>query len=157
MAENVTEMRVEGTMIVDAGTERNRARMPQTGVYGLVTALLVALLIGGVVVRDQRATHPATPAISRVVTSEQTRFLENNTTNLPNAVTADIRPVVTSAQQKYLDVNTTWMPDSAATDVALSAMTSSQQRFLEVNTVMLPAVPSYPYAEDLTPLPGHRR
>ncbi len=156
MAENGAGMRVEGTMVIGAETTRNKTNMPQTGRYGLVAALLVALLIAGVAAHDRRASHPAAPAITRAVTSEQARFLENNTTNLPNAVTADSRPVVTSEQQKFLDVNGAWLPAVAA-DVAPLAMTSSQRRFLEVNTVMMPETPSYPYAEDLTPLPGHRR
>ncbi len=157
MAENMTGIRTEGTMVIAAETERNKTNMPQTGRYGLVAALLVALLIVGAAAHDRRASHPAAPAISRVVTSHQARFLENNTTNLPNAITADSRPVVASEQQKFFDVNGAWL-SAVAADVAPSAMSSSQRRLLEVNTTMMPGEgPSYPYAEELTPLPGHRR
>src|SRR5262249_39470922 len=63
------------------------------------------------------------------------KFLENNTTNLPNAVTADIRPVVTGAEQRFLDLNTVWLPGVAD---ATAPITSSEQRYLDVNTAWLP-------------------
>jgi hypothetical protein len=156
MATNMTGMRVEETTVAGAAARPGGANGRVIGVSGLMAAILIALLIAGVAAHDRRASHPAGPAIPRAATSQQTRFLENNTTNLPNAVTADPRPIVTSARQKFLDVNTTWLPgvNSAA---APSVMSSSQRRLLEVNTVMLPEGPSSPYAEDLTPLPGHRR
>jgi hypothetical protein len=83
------------------------------------------------------------------------KFIENNTTNLPNAVTADIRPVVTSEEQRFLDVNTTWLP--GVTNAA-PAMTSGEQRFLDVNTTWLPqSAPVAAYMEDVTPLVGQNR
>jgi hypothetical protein len=99
-------------------------------VYGLIAAALVALLIVGVAMHDRQASPPAAPAIPRTVTIQQAHFLENNTTNLPNAVAPDVRPAV---------------------------MSSAQQRFLEANTVTLPAGPSSPYAEGATPTLGHPR
>ncbi len=45
-----------------------------------------------------------------VVSQTQWRFVENNTMNLPDAVTAESRPIVTSQQQKFLDVNTVMLP-----------------------------------------------
>jgi hypothetical protein len=156
MATNMTGMRVEGTTVVGTGAKRSQGRVPRIGAVGVIAATLALLLVGSVVLHDRATSHAAVSAIPRAVTSQQARFLENNTTNLPNAVTADPRPIVTSARQKFLDVNTTWLPgvNSAA---APSVMSSSQRRLLEVNTVMLPEGPSSPYAEDLTPLPGHRR
>ncbi len=157
MAANMTGMRAEGTTVAGAAAKRGGAHGRGIGVLGLVTAIAIALLIAGVAAHDRRASHPAAPAIPHAATSQQARFLENNTTNLPNAVTADSRPIVTSVQQKYLDVNTSWLPGAVAAELAPSVMSSSRRRFLEVNTVMLPEGPSYPYAEDLTPLPGRRR
>ena len=45
-----------------------------------------------------------------VVTQTRQQFVDNNTTNLPNAVAAETRPVVTSAQQRFLDENMAWLP-----------------------------------------------
>ena len=128
MAANMTGMRVEGTMVVGTGAKRSQGRMPRIGVAGVIAATLALLLVGSVVLHNRATSHAAVSAIPRAVTSQQARFLENNTTNLPNAIAAESAP----------------------------AVTSSQQRFWEVNT-MLAEGPSYPYAEDLTPLPGHPR
>lgn len=154
MAENVAEMRAEGTMVAGTEERRGQGRGQRFGVYGLIAAVIVATVIGGAAVHNRGGSHPATPAISRI-TSAEMKFLENNTTNLPNAITAEVRPVVTSGQQRYFDVNTAWLPTT--TDAASSAMTIGQRRFLEVNTVMLPAGPSYSYTEDVTPPLGHPR
>src|SRR5947209_8343186 len=87
MAENMTGMLVEGTMVVGTEKRFGKGRGQRFGMYGLAAAILVAMLIAGAALHDRWASHPAAPAISRTVTSQQTRFLENNTTNLPNAVT----------------------------------------------------------------------
>ncbi len=156
MAENVTGLLVEETLVAGVA-EYGRAPRRRIGPYGLAVAILVALLIGGVAMHDRRASNSVAPAIPRTVTIQQARFLENNTTNLPNAVAPDVSPtVVPSVQQRFLDVNTTWLAN-AAPDVALAVVSSSQRRLVEVNTVMLPAGPSSPYAEDLTPTLGHPR
>jgi hypothetical protein len=152
MAEHVAKMLVEGTMVVGTEKRRGQGHGRRNGAYGLIAAVLVAAVIGGSALHDRGASHPAATAIPRTVTRAQVKFLEDNTTNLPNAVSVDVRPIVTSNGQKYLDVNTTWLPNVAASPV----MPSGERRFLEVNTV-LPVGPSYPYAEDVTPLPGHRR
>jgi predicted lipid-binding transport protein (Tim44 family) len=156
MAVNGAGMRVEGTTVASAAAKHGGAYRRRVGIAGLVAAILIAALITGVAMRDRQASHPTATAIPRAVTSQQARFLENNTTNLPNAVAAESAPVVvTSSQQRFLEANTTTLPDAAAVS-ATSPITSSQQRFWEVNT-MLPEGPSYPNAEALTPLPGHPR
>ncbi len=48
--------------------------------------------------------------LPEALTQTQRRFVENNTMNLPDAVTAESRPIVTSQQQKFLDVNTVMLP-----------------------------------------------
>jgi hypothetical protein len=156
MAENVAGMRVEGAKIVDTGAQRRQGHGQHVGAYALLATILAAILIGGTALHERQASHPTARAIPRVTTSAETRFLESNTIDLPNAVTAEVRPVVTSSQQQYLDVNTAWLPTAVA-EAAPATMTSSERRFLEVNTVMLQAGPSAPYAEDVTPLPGQRR
>ncbi len=153
MAEKTTGILVEGTTVAGMGARRSQGRTRRNGAYGLVAAMLVAVVIGGAALHDRGTSHPAAPAIPRTVTGARMKFLENNTTTLPNAVSVDVRPIVTSNEQKYLDVNTTWLPAAAAPPV----MPSSERRFLDVNTVLLPVGPSYPYAEDMTPLPGHPR
>jgi hypothetical protein len=130
MAENMTGMLVESTTAGGVAGTRSRPHRQRIGVYGLIAAALVALLIVGVAMHDRQASPPAAPAIPRTVTIQQAHFLENNTTNLPNAVAPDVRPAV---------------------------MSSAQQRFLEANTVTLPAGPSSPYAEGATPTLGHPR
>jgi len=97
------------------------------------------------------------------ITQTQQRFMENNTTNLPNAATAETLPVDASAQQRFGPAehdqihSALEMANGATAGGAPSGLSSGQLRFLEVNTVMLPAVSSYPYAEDLTPPLGQRR
>ncbi len=158
MAENVAELQVDGTMAGRIGAARNRARMPRIGGIGLGAVALVVLLTAGVVIHNRGASRPSAPIVSRAVTSQQARFLENNTTNLPNAVAPEVRPVnVTSAQRRLLEVNTIMLPNSVAADVASPVVTSAQQRFLDVNTTWLPAGMSAPYMEEVTPLPGHAR
>lgn len=108
MAANMAEMQVEETTVIGAPKRRGRGGEKRLGFYGAIAAALIAVLIVGVTMHDRNTFHPA------VVTRTEQRFLENNTTNLPNAVTAEIYPVVTIEQQKYLDVNTTWLPAGAA-------------------------------------------
>ncbi len=125
MAENIAGMRAEETMVSGVSTTRSRVRMPRIGGYGLVAAALVALLVAGVAMHDRHAPHASVSVVPRA----ESRFIENNTTNLPNAIAPDVRPAV---------------------------IPSSQRRLLEVNT-MLPTGGLYPYAEDVTPLSGHPR
>ena len=54
-------------------------------------------------------------------------------------------------------MNITTLPNAVAANVSSPIITQAQQRFREVNTMLLPEGPFYPYTEDLTPLPGHRR
>ncbi len=97
------------------------------------------------------------------LTQTQQRFMENNTTNLPNAATAETLPVAASAQQRFGPAehdqihSALEIANGVTAGGASSGLSSSQLRFLGVNTVMLPAVSSYPYAEDLTPPLGQRR
>src|SRR5438067_1455693 len=132
MAENVAGMRVEETMVVGTDARRRPGRGRRVGAYALLAAILAAMLIGGAAVHDRQASHPTARAIPRITTSAETRFVESNTIDLPNAVTAEVRPVVTSSRQQYLDVNTAWLPTAAA-ELAPTTMTSSERRFLEVN------------------------
>jgi hypothetical protein len=151
MAANMTGMRVDGT-IGAGGAHRRRV-----GISGLVAAILVAVLMTGVAMHNRQVSHPTAPAIPRAVTSQQTRFLENNTITLPNAVAAESAPVVVSSrQQRFLEMNTTTLPDAVPANETSPIKTQVQQRFWEVNT-MLPEGSSYPYADCLTPLPGHPR
>jgi hypothetical protein len=131
MAENMAATLVESTTVGGVAGKRGRAHRQRIGAYGLIAAMLVALLIAGVAMHDRRASSPAAPAIPRTVTIQQAHFLENNTITLPSAVEVESAPAV---------------------------VTSAQQRFLEANTVTLPAAgPSSPYAEVMTPTLGHPR
>jgi hypothetical protein len=157
MAANMTGMRVEGTTVVGTGAKRSRGRMPRIGAVGLVAATLALLLVGSVTLHNRSTSHAALPAIPRAVTMQRARFLENNTTNLPNAVAAESGAIaVTSNQQRFLEANTTTLPGAVAASMSSPITTQAQQRFWEVNT-MLAEGASSPYAEDLTPLPGHPR
>ncbi|MGI8690209.1 MAG: hypothetical protein ACR2M3_16655 [Thermomicrobiales bacterium] len=157
MAEHIAGMRAEETMVNGVSTARSRVRMPRIGGYGLVAAALIALLVAGMALHDRHAPHASVSVAPNVVTRAETRLIENNTTNLPNAVAPEIQPsVVTREQQRFLEVNTTMFPNAVAADAVSPVMTMSQRRFLEVNT-MLPTGGLYPYAEDMTPLPGHPR
>ncbi len=129
MAEHVAEMQIAETAPSGIGAERKRARLPRISGIGVVAAALVVLLIAGVAIHDRRASHAPASVAPQVMTRAQSRLIENNTTNLPNAVAPDVRPTV---------------------------VTREQQRFLEVNT-MLPTGGMPPYAEDVTPLSGHPR
>lgn len=156
MAENQAGMLIDGTMVVSAETRRGRGRGQRNGVYALVAAVLVAVVIGGAALHDRGASHPAAPAIPRALTpSTETVFLERNTTDLPGAVAAEDGRI-NIAERSLLVVYATQLPN-VAVEKASASMSSSQWRFLEVNTITLPADPSYPYAEDWTPLFGHRR
>ena len=157
MAANMTGMRVEGTMVVGTGARRSQGRMPRIGVVGVIAATLALLLVGGVVLHNRSTSHAAVAAIPRAVAGQQARFLENNTTNLPNAIAAESAPaVVSSSQQRFLEANTTTLPGAVAVSMTSPITTRAQQRFWEVNT-MLAEGASSPYAEDQTPLPGRPR
>jgi hypothetical protein len=153
MAANTVETQVEQAAVI--GTGRQVSSGKRLGGFGAIAAVLITLLLGIVAIYTLRTSHSAAPTIPHVVPSAQTKFVENNTTNLPNAVTAEVRPALTSGEQRALDVNTTWWPTSVD---AVPAMSTSQQRFLEVNTTMMPqAGETYPYAESETPMSGHAR
>ncbi len=159
MAENIAGMRVDEVIAGrGSGAAGNRMRMPRIGGLRLVAATLVVLLTAGVALHHRGASNPSTPVISRAITGQQARFLENNTTNLPNAVAPDVLPaVVTSAQRRLLEVNTTMLPKSVAADVTSPAISMEQRKFLEVNTTSLPVGTSASYMEEVMPLPGHVR
>lgn len=157
MAANVTGMRVEGTTVAGAATKRTGAHWLRIGASGGVAAILVALLIVVAAIHDRQVSHPATATSERtVVTSMETRFVENNTTSLPNATSVERQAVVASGAQQYLAVNTSWLP-ATDTIAASTGASSGQLRFIEANTLFLPAGSPYPYAEDLTPALGQRR
>ncbi|MHB8645982.1 MAG: hypothetical protein ACYDAR_09375 [Thermomicrobiales bacterium] len=106
---------------------------------------------------NRRAPHTAISVAPPVVTSAQRRFLENNTTTLPNAVTVEIQPTVISREQQLsLEANTTTLPSVGAANVTVPVVPREQQRFLEVNTI-LPWAATMPYMEDLTPANGRPR
>jgi hypothetical protein len=145
-------MRIEETAVIGTG---KRASGQRIGVSGVIAAVLLTLLLGGIAMRELRTTHVAVPSGSQVVPSARMKFLENNTTNLPNAVTEEIRPVITAEEQKFLDENTVWLP--SVTDAA-PASTTAQRWFLDVNTTMLPqSAPVSAYMENLTPPTGQNR
>jgi hypothetical protein len=181
MAEQMSGMLVEERLVVGTGAKHGQGRKQGFGAIGVIAAALALVLIGSVALHYRSASHPATPVIAHAVTSQQTRFLENNTTNLPNAVAAESRPAISTGEQRLLAVNTSWLPNVANAAVP---MTSGEQRFLEVNTItlpiagaasvaspvitqeqqrfweantMLPEGPLSPYMEDLTPPPGQPR
>lgn len=163
MAEKMTEMRVERTMAIGAEARRGRERGRRNGMYGLVAAVLIAVVVGGVALHDRGASHPAAPAIPRVTTRAETQFLANNATNPPSAVTTNVGPDVNRAETRFLENNTTNLPN--AVDIVTTspnspsvryleqhdnlpnavmvetrpAISSSQQRSLDVNTTWLPA------------------
>jgi len=156
MAANMTGMRVAGMMVAGTAAKRGGAHGKRIGIAGLLAAILVALLIVGAAMHERGASHPASPATSRTTTtSAETRFLEQNTTTLPDAVATENRPaVVTLEEQRLLDANTTWMPAAA---VATSPVIPIEQRkYLEVNTNLPGAAPAS-YMEQFTPPPGHPR
>ncbi len=157
MAANMTGVLVEESLVVGTGAKHSRGRMPRIGAFGLVAAALALLLVGSVVLHSRSTSHSAVPAIPRAVTSQQARFLENNTTNLPNTVAAESVPVFTSSQQRFLEANTTTLPGAVAVSMTSPITTQAQQRFLEVNTVMPSAGLSSPDAEGVTPTLGHPR
>lgn len=137
MAENRAGMLIDGTMVVGAETRRGRGRGQRNGVYGLVAAALVAVVIGGATLHDRGGSHPAAVAIPRAATGAETLFLERNTTDLPVAVAAEVGPI-NIAEQSLLAKSATRLPN-AAVEKASSPVASSRWRFLEVNTMMLPA------------------
>jgi hypothetical protein len=158
MATNMTGMRVEGTTVVGTGAKRSRGRMPRIGAVGLVAATLALLLVGSVALHNRSTSPSAIPAIPRAVTMQRARFLENNTTNLPNAIAAESAPVVvTSSHQRFLEANTTTLPGAVAVSMTAPITTRAQQRFLEVNTMMPSAGLSSPDAENVPTMGGHPR
>lgn len=111
MAEHIAEMQVAETMVTGAGSRRRWPSMQRLAVSGTIAAVLAVALIAGVAMHNRGASSPSAPVVSRTSTSEQARFLEENTTNLPNPVTPDVRPVViSSAQQRFLEINTITLP-----------------------------------------------
>src|SRR5262245_8464563 len=132
MAENMVETRIEETAVIRPGEGQSRASRQHSGGHGVIAAVLITLLLGGIAVHVLRASHAVAPTISQVIPSTRMQFVENNTTNLPNAVTAVMGQRATSDEQRWLDVNTTWLP--AGMGAAPTVLTSSQRWFLEVNT-----------------------
>ena len=132
MAENMTAIRAAESMVVGTGAQV-RGRMPRTVGYGAAMAVLAVALIGGIALHNRGASHPAVSA-PRGATSAETRFIENNTTNLPSAVSAPVAAPV--SQQRFLESNTTDLPNAVS---GPAIITSNQQRFLESNTTDLPA------------------
>jgi hypothetical protein len=157
MAANTVETQVEGETIAQGTTKAGRAQGRRIGIAGVAAVLLIALALSGGSVLRQRASHSMVPASTDRISSAQMKFLENNTTNMPNTAPVAVQPRATGAQERFLEVNTDWLPTSA-TDNAPAAMTSAQRWFYEVNTTMLPqAVSATPQAESVTPLIGQKR
>lgn len=158
MVQQIAEMPVAETMVTRTRAQRGWNPRQWAAIFGVIEAVVAVALIAGVVIHHHGASRPSAPVVSPTLTSQQARFLENNTTNLPNAVTADSRPVVaTSAQQRFLEVNTTMLPNSIAADGAAPVISAGQQRFLDENTTWLPVGTSPPYMEEVTPTISHPR
>lgn len=147
MVANTVDTKVESTSVAGAAAQTGGAPRRWMGTVGVVV-LLIALALGGGATLRQRASHPAVPASTHKASNAQMRFLENNTTNLPNAVSTDNRPIASSTQQRFIDVNTAWLP--AAANATPEVMTTSQRRFLEVNTTMMPMATSLQTARECT-------
>jgi hypothetical protein len=121
-------MQDEQTTIIGTGAERRR-RTVSWGASLAVAAIVAAALIGGVALHGRGVSEPIIPAIPQAKSQAQTKLLENNTTNLPNAIAQGDLPI-----------------------------SGSQRRLLEVNTTMLAQDdPVYPYAEAVTPHIGRPR
>ncbi len=160
MGENIAGMRVEGTRVAgrEAGHSRSRTPIRWVAISGAVAAMLAVALVAGMVPHQRGASGPSAPVAPRTVTGQQARFEENNTTNLPNAATADIGPIAaTTVQQRFLEVNTTMLPHSVAASVAPPVVTIEQQRFLAVNGTWLPVGTPNSSGEEVTPTIGHPR
>jgi hypothetical protein len=95
-------------------------------------------------------------AIPQAKSQAEMKLLENNTTNLPNAIAQGDLPISGSQPQIPVDVNAARRPSGA--DAASPAQISGQRRLLEMNTTMLAQDdPVYPYAEAVTPHIGRPR
>jgi hypothetical protein len=122
----------------------------------------VFVLFVAAIAMSQAFTHRSPVAITHPgLMAQQSKFLEANTTSLPNAVTPDVAPVVvTLSQARFLEANTMMLPNAVDADIAVPVTPISQRRFLEVNTQLgmdeATAIPAYPYGEALTPVRGSR-
>src|SRR4051794_31160631 len=108
MAANMTGMRTEGTTVAGAAQKRGGVHGRQIGFSGLLAALMVAVLLGGVSMHNRQTAHPAAPTIPRAATGAETR--QFGRTNLPNVAVAETVPVVASERQNFLDVSSAWLP-----------------------------------------------
>jgi hypothetical protein len=158
MAANMTGTRVEESLVIGTGVKRSQGRTPRIGAVGVIAATLALLLVGSVVLHSRSSSHSAVPAIPRAVTSQQARFLENNTTNLPNTVAAESVPrITTRAETQSLANNATNLPNAVPPEVQPAVVPSARQRFLEVNTMMPSAGLSRLDTETVPPMIGHPR
>ena len=115
------------------------------------------LMIGGVALHDRQASHPAAPAIPRAVTSAAGAVPGEQHDEPPECRrSGESARMSRPAQQRFIEGNTTTLPGAVAANMASPIMTQEQQRFWEVNTMLAEGLSS-PYAEDMTPLPGHPR
>jgi hypothetical protein len=157
MAANVTGMRVEETMVTGAAEKRGGVHRRRTGIVGLLAALLVAVVIGGAAMHERGVSHPALPAIPRVTTGAETRFLEENTITLPSAVGSEtLAPARTGqgfTEQQVIEFDAL---TAIAAVVPSPVITAAEQRFLEANTILPVAAPAS-YMEQITPPPGQPR
>ncbi len=81
MAGIMTGMRVEGMTVIGAQPlppspatyreTRRRSHPQQLGAYGLIAAILLALLIGGVALRDRQGTRPVAAVTEHVNKAER--------------------------------------------------------------------------------------
>ncbi len=83
MAANMTETRVEETTVIETSEGRARGETSKkAGFVGAIT-IVAALLLAGAAMYDRHSSHRALTHGNGVA---QTRSLESNTTDLPDAV-----------------------------------------------------------------------
>jgi hypothetical protein len=136
MAEHMTGMLVEETLINDTGAKHGQGRRQRLGAIGMVAATFTLLLIGGAAMHSRTTSHPVAPAIPLAPTSGGPAI--NRAERSALLIAAAMHPVVTGGRQQFLDVNTAWLPAVSA-ELAPSGITTITRRFLEVNTTNLPS------------------
>jgi hypothetical protein len=146
MAANMTGIGIEETTVIGTTEERTQGRASRKAGYGVVIALLAAILIGGVALQDRHASRnrsPATTAAIRPVIDmdkvEQQKFLEENRMLLPSAAASAINAFGQDfTEQQVVEFDTLTAINQSAAPTATSKSTavvmSEQQRYLEEST-----------------------
>jgi hypothetical protein len=153
MAEHMTAMVVEETTGIGTQAKRGRAIGPRIGGYGLVAAILLALLIVGAAMHERGASRTAAPATSPVQTTGVAPLPAYTQTADGQWVVTQVRDdgavqtgligsrspaaVTTSAETRQF--GRTNLPD-AVTAAEHPDVTSERQKFLDVNSAWLPTV-----------------